>query len=104
MRSAGWCALAADVQAITEDTVVRADVAQGYAGETPAAAWSEKLFERVSALQPFAKRGGVVPEIGQATHRQVFHDPYRIIYQMDTNQVVILTIRHGRREWDPTEG
>ena len=68
-----------------------------------AAAWLEELLERVSALQKFAKRGRVVPEIGQATHRQVFHSPYRIIYRMDTNQVVILTIRHGRREWDPAE-
>jgi len=68
-----------------------------------AAAWLEELLERVSALQKFAKRGRVVPEIGQATHRQVFHYPYRIIYRMDTSQVVILTIRHGRREWDPAE-
>ena len=79
MRSAGWCALAADVQAITGDTVERADVDQGYAGGTAAAAWSEKLFERVGPQQPFAKRRGVVPEIGHATLRQLVHYPYLII-------------------------
>ena len=68
-----------------------------------AAAWLEELLERVGALDRFAKRGRVVPEIGQTTHRQVFHYPYRIIYRIDASQVVILTIRHGRRAWDPAE-
>lgn len=68
-----------------------------------AAAWLEELLARVAALEKFAKRGRVVPEIGQETHRQVFHYPYRIIYRIDASQVVILTIRHGRRAWDPAE-
>ena len=68
-----------------------------------ASAWLEELLERVAALDRFAKRGRAVPEIGKATHRQVFHYPYRIIYRIDANQVVILTIRHGRRAWDPDE-
>ena len=57
----------------------------GVRGREPAAAWSEKLLDRVSALQPFEKRRGVAPEIGKATHRQVIHDPYRLIYRMDTH-------------------
>ena len=68
-----------------------------------AAAWLEELLERVAALDHLAKRGRVVPEIGKATHRQVFHYPYRIIYRIDAGQVVILTIRYGRRAWDPAE-
>lgn len=68
-----------------------------------AGAWLEELLERVAALAEFAKRGRVVPEIGKTTHRQVFHYPYRIIYRIDARQVVILTIRHGRRAWDPAE-
>ena len=68
-----------------------------------AAAWLEELLERVAALGKFAKRGRVVPEIGKATHRQIFHYPYRIIYRVDPRRVVILTIRHGRRAWDPAE-
>ena len=68
-----------------------------------AADWLEELLERIGALDKFAKRGRVVPEIGKPTHRQVFHDPYRIIYRIDASQVVVLTIRHGRREWDPAE-
>jgi plasmid stabilization system protein ParE len=68
-----------------------------------AAAWLEELLARVGALDRFAKRGRVVPEIGKPNYRQVFHYPYRIIYRVDATQVVILTIRHGRRAWDPAE-
>ena len=68
-----------------------------------AVAWLEELLERVASLDRFAKRGRVVPEIGKTTHRQVFHAPYRIIYRVDPTQVVILTIRHTRRAWDPQE-
>jgi plasmid stabilization system protein ParE len=68
-----------------------------------AADWLEELIARVEALGKFAKRGRVVPEIGKATHRHVFHYPYRIIYRIGASEVVILTIRHGRRAWDPDE-
>ncbi|MCC7001825.1 MAG: type II toxin-antitoxin system RelE/ParE family toxin [Gemmatimonadaceae bacterium] len=68
-----------------------------------AADWLEELIARVEALGKFAKRGRVVPEIGKVTHRQIFHYPSRIIYRIDASQVVILTIRHGRRAWDPDE-
>ena len=68
-----------------------------------ATAWLKELLERVRVLHAFAKRGSVVPEIGKATHRQLFHDPSRIIYRIDASWVVILTIHHGRRAWDPAD-
>lgn len=68
-----------------------------------AVAWLAELLARVASLDRYAKRGRIVPEIGKATHRQVFHYPYRIIYRVDASRVVILTIRHGRRAWDPAE-
>lgn len=68
-----------------------------------AVAWLEELLARVASLDRFAKRGRIVPEIGRATHRQVFHYRYRIICRVDARRVVILTIRHGRRAWDPAE-
>ena len=67
------------------------------------AAWLDELLARVATLDKFARRGHVVPEIGMASHRQLQHHPYRIIYRIDATQIVILTIRHGRREWDQTE-
>jgi toxin ParE1/3/4 len=68
-----------------------------------ARAWRDELLARVGALDRFAKRGRMVPEIGRPEYRQVMHYPYRVIYRVDPKQVVILTIRHGRRAWDPAE-
>ena len=68
-----------------------------------AAKWLRELVVRVGTLDRFAKRGRVVTEIGKATHRQILHHPYRIVYRVDAKQVVVLTIRHSRRDWDPSE-
>ena len=68
-----------------------------------ATAWLEELLSRVASLDRFAKRGRVVREIGKPTHREILHDPYRVIYRVDASKVVILTVRHGSRAWDPDE-
>ena len=68
-----------------------------------AAAWLEALLERTANLNRFPRRGPKVPEINRPEYRQILHDPYRIIYRIDAAQVVILTLRHYRREWDPAE-
>ncbi|MGK2960960.1 MAG: type II toxin-antitoxin system RelE/ParE family toxin [Gemmatimonadaceae bacterium] len=67
------------------------------------AAWLEELLARVSALDRFARRGRVVPEIGLTAYREIFHAPYRVIYRVDASRVLILTLRHWRRAWDPGE-
>jgi len=68
-----------------------------------ASAWLDELLDRVASLGRLAKRGRIVPEIGKAAYREIFQHPYRIIYRVDATQVVVLTVRHGRREWDPAE-
>lgn len=68
-----------------------------------AAAWLEKLLERVGKLEQFPHQGRVVSEIGIPVYREVLHQPYRIIYRVDAARVVILTLRHVRRAWDPEE-
>jgi toxin ParE1/3/4 len=68
-----------------------------------AAAWLDELLDRVASLGRLAKRGRIVPEIGNATYREIFQHPYRIIYRVDATQVFVLTIRHGRRDWDPAD-
>ena len=65
--------------------------------------WLEALIERVAKLDRLARRGRAVPEIGRPTHREIFHAPYRVIYRVDVGQIVILTLRHWRRSWDPSE-
>jgi toxin ParE1/3/4 len=68
-----------------------------------AAKWLRELVVRVGTLDRFAKRGRVVPEIGKPAYRQILHHPYRIVYRVDAKQVVVLTVRHSRRDWDPRE-
>ena len=68
-----------------------------------AAAWLEGLLERVRTLDRFAQQGRMVLEIGLPAYREVPHPPYRIIYRVDSGRVVILTLRHERREWDAAE-
>ena len=68
-----------------------------------AASWLEELLERVANLDRFARRGRVVRGIGLPAYREILHAPYRVIYRVDRSRVVILTLRHWRRAWDPTE-
>ena len=68
-----------------------------------AAAWLEKLLERVKALEQFEQQGRVVREIGLPAYREVLHAPYRVVYRVDAARVVILTLRHERQAWDPDE-
>jgi len=65
--------------------------------------WLDELIERVGKLDRLARRGRVIPEVGPPAFREIFHAPYRIIYRVDAAQVIILTLRHWRRAWDPGE-
>ena len=66
-----------------------------------AVAWLAELLARVASLDRYAKRGRIVPEIGKATHRQVFHYPYRIIYRVEQERILIATVVHGSRLLEP---
>jgi plasmid stabilization system protein ParE len=68
-----------------------------------AANWLDGLLERVAKLGQFERRGRVVREIGNPLYREIFFEPYRIIYRIDPSRVVILTLRHVRRAWDDAE-
>lgn len=68
-----------------------------------AARWLAALLETVSKLERLATRGRMVPEIGRAEYREIFHPPYRIVCKVKAREVVVLTIRHSRRAWDEGE-
>jgi plasmid stabilization system protein ParE len=44
-----------------------------------------------------------VPEVDRDDIRQVLYGMYRIVYRIDPKRVVVLTVRHSRRLWDPSE-
>ena len=75
------------------------------ARERPDAArgWAEGLFDLVAGLERFPGRGRVVPETGRPSIRELIYGEYRIIYKVQEKTVGILTVRHGRRQFDRRE-
>lgn len=82
-----------------------AEIAEYIAADRPSAAsgWVEALFAKAATLGQHARRGRKVPELDRDEIRQILHGKYRIIYRIDPKRVVVLTVRHSRRQWDPTE-
>lgn len=81
------------------------EIGQYIAADRPEAAraWAIALFERAASLGKYPRRGRRVPEVGRDEIREALHGDYRLIYRVDPTRLVILTVRHGRRQWDPTE-
>jgi toxin ParE1/3/4 len=75
------------------------------AAERPESAsrWLERVLSRVAALESFPDMGRVVPEVRRSSVREVLVPPYRLTYRRDAEQVVILALRHSRRDVDCDE-
>lgn len=69
------------------------------AQDKPVAAikWLEDLFERIELLQVLPESGRIVPEIGISSIREIIFGQYRVIYQLAGEQIMILTVRHGKQ-------
>jgi len=81
------------------------EAADYIARDNPRAAenWVSEIFDLVSRLSEHPQRGRVVPEVGRAEIRELFFGSYRVIYRVEQNRVVILTVRHGRRLLEKAE-
>jgi toxin ParE1/3/4 len=61
----------------------------------------DQLMEVVESLSQFPERGSYPKELaalGIKEYRQMFFKPYRVIYRVIGNQVIIYLIADGRRE------
>ena len=68
--------------------------------EAYAAAFVQEMKAAATSLSEMAERGQVVPEIDDASIRELLVRPYRLVYQLTDGQVRILAIIHGaRRAW-----
>lgn len=56
-----------------------------------------KIRDAANKLENFPQLGMVVPEIGDPTIRQSLVLQYRLIYQLQDEQLIILSILHARR-------
>jgi plasmid stabilization system protein ParE len=47
----------------------------------------------------FPQSGRVVPKAGDVNIREVFEGPYRIIYHVLEDEIDVIAVVHGARQW-----
>jgi toxin ParE1/3/4 len=79
-----------------------ADAFAYIAAERPAAAikWFEQVVAKAESLSALPDQGRMVPEAQRESVREVFVEPYRVVYLRDDEVIVILTVQHQRRDLD----
>ena len=60
---------------------------------------SGEIITYVDLLEDFPMMGRVVPEFPDLDLRELIKYSYRIIYSVEGNQVYIVTIIHGKRDF-----
>ena len=59
--------------------------------------WVADIFGAVDRIQNFLESGRVVPEVKRPNVREVIFKNYRVIYRVESKQISILTVRHGKQ-------
>ncbi|MCC7306713.1 MAG: type II toxin-antitoxin system RelE/ParE family toxin [Acidobacteria bacterium] len=65
--------------------------------EAYAASVVRTILDKTRRLSEFARLGRVVPEFGDEAIREIFAYSYRIIYEIDGDEITIAAVVHGRR-------
>lgn len=60
---------------------------------------TEDVILKSITLKDFPKIGRVVPEINQETIRELIISSYRLIYQINNNNIDILALVHGKQDF-----
>ena len=58
----------------------------------------EKIIEVVESLEKFPEMGRSVPEAEEENIRELFFYNYRIMYRVETERILILTVMHGAQD------
>lgn len=61
------------------------------------------VLRAVERLASFPRSGRLVPELGNATIREIVLGNYRIVYRLRREVVEVLTVYHGARLLDPSD-
>jgi len=89
------------------------EIAEFTAAQSPVTAslLTDRISRAVGHLRDYPEMGRVVPEIGDASYREVLFQNYRIVYRYVADGVTVLAVVHGamdmhrqieNREWDLT--
>ena len=65
-----------------------------------AQSWVEGIFDSVKRLENFPKSGRKVPEINRENMREIINGNYRIIYKIENNEILVLTVKNHRQQLD----
>lgn len=72
-----------------------------------AASFVHRALEAGRSLNEFAERGRIVPELRDGSIREIFVFSYRLVYRIKDDQISVLALIHGRRDfqtaWDEKE-
>ena len=76
------------------------NIADFIAQDSPyyAAALVREIRDAARSLKRFAERGRIVPEFDSPNIRELFIRHYRLIYDLQTEEVRILALIHGARD------
>ncbi len=58
----------------------------------------EKIIEAVENLEEFPQMGRTVPEAEEESIRELLLHNYRIIYRVEADRILVLTVIHGARD------
>jgi len=84
----------------TESALTDLEAVEAYIGRhSPQYARSmiERIFARTEQLAAQPRLGPMVPEYEEETLRELFEDPYRIIYRVLPQQVDVVAVVHAAR-------
>jgi toxin ParE1/3/4 len=65
-----------------------------------ATALLERILESAGSLSTLCDRGRVVPERGETSIRELLVDPFRLVYEIRLDEVVMLGLIHQRQDFD----
>jgi len=72
-----------------------------------AASFVDRALNAGRSLDKFAERGRIVPELNEENIREIFVYSYRLIYRIEGDQISVLALIHGYRDfqhaWDEKE-
>ncbi len=67
--------------------------------EYQAALFTKRIYAAVAQLAEFPESGRVIPEVGAGRYRELIEGPYRIMYSLWGEDVMIDAVIHGAREF-----
>lgn len=58
-----------------------------------------RIVERSEQIAAFPESGRIAPEYARGDVREIFEDPYRIMYRIKRNAVRMIAVVHSARKW-----